>query len=512
MLVTSQKHSEPLPIEAWGEFKGAIARYNDKKERKHKFPLKVEVDGTKVKVTSENKVGHVSFESSFGPIRIQIEPKIAGSLESMMYAISDDFNMDSSNFERRTKSLDSPSLLISHMFLRKLSQHIHHIRRNPEEIDVEYRNKIRGQPLISQYLQRNVLLSPTTMPCRVMEWSLDNIPNRILRAALVACKKSFLDSQFEHDLDEVMYLMTKCENALAGVPYDPTINQNDIVLVRPLLRTTFRPYTNIMKWAELVLRMMDPLNFNNEDETEIDELPVGNLMNFDSTPSGLKWNVIDMPDLFEKYLRKILGQPIKTPYTYVNHYKLTPKSEPKWAEKNPANAAWRKKGWRKRMMKIDALFGNFILDAKYKIIIDDEDESNSRKRFKERNNSGLWHYMREGHDTLTMDEEGKFSSKKLAPDNNSSSAPDNKDIYQVLAYSRHRNLDAKAVGLVYPISSTDIPPAEEAIHYAGFVRDEGQKLPLYILHLPISQEGVREELFGSHPFRTLVEELLLSKP
>jgi len=94
----------------------------------------------------------------------------------------------------------------------------------------------------------------------------------------------------------------------------------------------------------------------------------------------------------------------------------------------------------------------------------------------------------------------------------SSDQVSNADIYQVIAYTTHKDICASSAALVYPVSSEQ--QISELPYYAGlgFFNNEQSGIPVYILTIRVDRKGIISEVNGKGLLKKINQILINQMP
>jgi hypothetical protein len=258
------------------------------------------------------------------------------------------------------------------------------------------------------------------------------------------------------------------------------ISREDFIRVNPLLAGPFRPYREIVSLANLLISNIDPFSFEGE---EVQSGPLVDLISIGETSTGLRWDLVNMPNLFEAYLRHITGG--KKPTFNLNM---------------EDNAEWKME--ENKRIEPDCIVEqdnrNFVLDAKYKQLFDDDQP---RARVEKRGGNVIlqeWTKWTTTEEESDLGEESGTSRRKRV-----SSA----DVYQVAAYATHKDIKSDFAGLVYPCGNveddSDTAVLIQNLGYSHESQEEDEKkkgIDVRLLTLRIDKEGIQNEAEGRTSF------------
>jgi len=356
-----------------------------------------------------NHCGRISIKGKNPKERLDIllQPKIAHASISGMLDVAlkmpEDYDTDVNEFTADV--LYHPSGWIAQTYIRALKRFSDHIRPRGIEIEEELRGRVRGRILVSQYAQRNFPTRQHHIPCRYTEWTVDNLPNQILRHALRLSIQTL--KQFEEE--EVSPIARKLDRDLGEITdRKPTLN--DLSTAKATLGASFRHYTPILNHAEAIIRCLDP--FAEGDEWgSIPEKAV--ISNGSSENGDVRWDLVKMDDLFERFVANMLQMNGSTEETSLPYKSGSKKSE----------------------------------DYKYPLKPGDKGEDSpletffvTTKKAEERSKRVELDVVPIGKD-IVVDSKWKHPHKGL----------NNADMFQLVAYATHEEIMCKCAGLIYPM-------------------------------------------------------------
>ena len=167
----------------WDEFAEAL----EKQGKRTGISIEYDRAGT-ITFRSGNKVGFIGYTNEGGEsCSIVVEPKIPDSAVGMLLRPSD-FKPQSLRVSRQADKLErTPVFLARSFFIRELEHFLTNIRPRGEEREEELHGRIKGRMLMSQYVKRNYIQRRIQVPCRFLDWTMDNLPNQILKSTLKRC-------------------------------------------------------------------------------------------------------------------------------------------------------------------------------------------------------------------------------------------------------------------------------------------------------------------------------------
>lgn len=420
------------------------------------------------------KVGTIQFINSATQERfnLSIHPKVPGSVTGMLRAVLNSPEDDLFSIERLLSGTGThPSTWLASIYLIELERFLMLLRPRGEEIEDELISRVKGRFLKDQYFKRNYWTLRHVAPCRFVEWTVDNLPNRILLYALFLSRHALSSMRINASLE--LGLARRCEAALSDV-HLARINKNDLAGVMPLLQGPFMHYQRVIQFAKLVISILDPFAV---DVREIEDMPIARAFDLDSLEDGsVKWDLVDMPKLFEQYVRTITkGKATGRRFPVPLEGNLSPElahlvDKNMKLDREPirsgSNGVW------------------FVIDAKYKAL-----EFLGQTKTPRIGQDGTYHLSEYQYFNLTKNIEIKpieMAYKQIS----------NADLYQVIAYATHKDIRASSVALVYPSTNNQI--IGEVPHYTGlgFHSEEDQGIFVYVLTIRIDPKGIKEELAG----------------
>jgi 5-methylcytosine-specific restriction endonuclease McrBC regulatory subunit McrC len=441
----------------WKEFAAELSKYG----KKIGIEIEYNPDGSPT-FKAGNKVGHLGFVTESGDkYNIVIEPKIPGSATGMLCALLG-YNFDKAfDFENKpTSILDSPSSWIAAMYLEKLENFLNNIRPRGEEREEEFHGKVKGKIMVSQYLKRNYLTRRQIIPCRFVDWTMDNLPNQILNYALELSRK-VISTNPNDVIRSKLGIARRCSIPLSGVTI-VRISKEDFTKVNPLLSGSFMQYREIVELARILIYNIDPFAFDGE---LLEETPIVDVIER-ATKGNLTWDLVDMPQLFEKYLCHVTNG-------RSNSFRLESSNTNDWRVKN-------------RILKPDCMFElddeTVVLDAKYKQLFDDNTFEPT---------------TRDGENIIQMKEWGRWNSTDVLEEEIKnkplSKSVSLNDVYQIISYATHSEILSEHVGLVYPANSFEASSTTPKLMNLGHFKNHENGIDVNLLTLRIDPEGIREE-------------------
>jgi len=446
----------------WDEFAEALEKFGKR------TGISIEYDRAgKPTFRSGNKVGFIGYTNEAGETcSIVVEPKIPGSAVGMLCAILGFQANKAFEFQdRQTNSNERPCSWLAAFFISELQHFLANIRPRGEEREEELHGRIKGRMLMSQYVKRNYIHRRIQVPCRFLDWTMDNLPNQILKSTLKRCLSILRNhpaSDFSPSIGQGMSAM-KSLSSISEI----RIGLQHFTQVKPMISGSFRPYAQILDLAWMVASNLDMFDLYGEDMQSSPLLSVQK----SSQNNGLQWDLIDMPELFERYLRHVTNGRKRALALKVEH------SSQKWLFKN-------------RTIEPDCVVegatATVVLDAKYKRMFEEAHVSS--------------HSSQEGA-VLRMVEWSKFTEGQDRVDLPASSSntrkPNLGDQYQVVAYATHREIRTAHAGLVYPSNGQgdDISPK---MHNLGYSTMSMHGVTVHFLALRIDLDGIRDEFQHGH--------------
>ena len=229
------------------------------------------------------KVGTIQFINSDTQERfnLSIHPKVPGSVTGMLCAVMNAPDDDLFGMERLLSGTGAhPSTWLASIYLIELERFLMLLRPRGEEIEDELISRVKGRFLDDRYFKRNYWTLRHVAPCRFVEWTVDNLPNRILLYALFLSRHALSSMQIDASLE--LGLARRCEAALAEV-HLARINKNDFAGVMPLLQGPFRHYQRVIQFARLVISILDPFAV---DVHETEDVPIARAFDLNSLKDG----------------------------------------------------------------------------------------------------------------------------------------------------------------------------------------------------------------------------------
>lgn len=446
----------------WDEFAEAL----EKQGKRTGISIEYDRAGT-ITFRSGNKVGFIGYTNEAGETcSIVVEPKIPDSAVGMLCAtLGFQANKAFEFQDRQTNSSERPCSWLAAFFIRELEHFLTNIRPRGEEREEELHGRIKGRMLMSQYVKRNYIQRRIHVPCRFLDWTMDNLPNQILKSTLKRCL-SILRNQPTSDFSSSIGQGMSAMKSLSSIS-EIRIGLQHFTLVKPIISGSFRPYAQILDLAWMVASNLDMFDLYGEDMQSSPLLSVKK----PSENNGLQWDLIDMPELFERYLRHVTHGQKRALGLKVDH------SSEKWLFKN-------------RTIEPDCVVegttATVVLDAKYKRMFEDAQVSS--------------HSSREGA-VLRMVEWSTFTegqnSANLPASSSNTRKPNLGDQYQVVAYATHRDIRTAHAGLVYPSNGQgeDVSPTMQNL---GYSTTSMHGVTVHFLALRIDFEGIRDEFHHGH--------------
>lgn len=446
----------------WDEFGEALEKHGKR------TGVSIEYDRAgKPTFRSGNKVGFIGYTNEAGETcSIVVEPKIPDSAVGMLCAtLGFQANKAFEFQDRQTNSSERPCSWLAAFFIRELEHFLTNIRPRGEEREEELNGQIKGRMLMSQYVKRNYIQRRIHVPCRFLDWTMDNLPNQILKSTLKRCLNVLRNqpaSDFSSSIGQGMSAMKSLSNIS-----EIRIGLRHFTQVKPMISGSFRPYAQILDLAWMVASNLDMFDLYGEDMQSSPLLSVQK----PSQNNGLQWDLIDMPELFERYLRHVTHGQKRTLVLKVEH------SSEKWMFKN-------------RTIEPDCVVegttATVALDAKYKRMFEEAQVFSQTSR--------------EGA-VLRMVEWSKFTERQdrgnLPVSSSNSRKPNLGDQYQVVAYATHRDIRTAHAGLVYP-SNGQGEGASPKMQNLGYSMRSTHGVTVHFLALRIDLEGIREEFQHGH--------------
>ena len=423
-----------------------------------------------------SQVGFVEIRADDSEsLRLQVVPKVDGSVSNMLRAVLQlDRSLELDLSEQSPRYDNRPSAWLSAIYIRELHRFLSALRARGEEVRRPLTNHIRGRLEVDEYLKRNYFTSRNVVPCRFIEWTPDNLPNRVLLS--VARQARMALAHYGDRASGELGLARRCEASLFGVSETP-IRSGDIVRCAAMLRGSFRHYRRIVYFASLIIGAVDPFDFSPRLE---EMLPLARAFSHGSSPDGrLHWDLVSMPVLFEEYVRAITGGGRLERRAYrLRRSGTWPDQFDRIADKN---------------LTLDrapiTIGGGLVLDAKYKVI------GEAATRPPVRVGPGQYalpEYSAVALGSLKMyDDEGGDDGQQ-----GRIGAVSSADLYQAVAYASHEHIRAGSAALVYPSLHAQDTSALGRYEGLGFRRSSANGVAVYVLGARIDAAGVDEELAG----------------
>lgn len=218
-----------------------------------------------------DRVGTVQFTNSdtLEKMNLIIHPKVPGSVTGMLWVV---LNLPEDELFGTEKLFSGtgthPSIWLASIYLRELERFLMLLRPRGEEAEDELTSRVKGRFLVDQYIKRNYWTRRQVVPCRFVDWTVDNLPNRILLYALFLSRQALSSLQLNASFE--IGLSRRCEVALADVNL-VRIHKDDFARVMPLLQGPFRHYQRVIHFARLVISIFDPFAV---DANELEDMPI----------------------------------------------------------------------------------------------------------------------------------------------------------------------------------------------------------------------------------------------
>ena len=420
-----------------------------------------------------DKVGSIHFvdPKTRKNLKLIIHPKIPGSITGMLWAILQLPRDDPMKIQEQMTDISIfPSIWLASIYIYELERFLTLLRPRGEEHEEELMGRVRGRFLVDSYLKRSYFSRRHVVPCRFVEWTVDNLPNRILLYALSLSRRLLPVNNIAE-----FGLARRCEAVLGEVQLI-RIQKDDFARVRSILQGPFRYYRDIIHLAKLIISVLDPFAV---ESRELEDMPIVKAFDGGSSDDGsIKWDLIDMPMLFEEYVRKVTRSIDKNK---LNYSVLLEGDLPLKLE-HLAN-----KTIELDRPPIETTFnGNrLVIDAKYKLL---DIISSKTPRI---DPDGTYHISENQQVDL---------KNPLEPDVFEKIPPQvkNVDIYQIVAYATHEYIRASSAALIFPTAS-DHQNIINPPYYAGlgYSRNGNYGIPVYILTVRIDPTGIKNEVRGS---------------
>lgn len=424
---------------------------------------------------ASGKVGHLTLTDpeTGAATQVTIHPKVEGSVSGMLRAVLRLGREETLAFEKRPSAREErPSAWLAALYAERLESFLTRIRSRGVERTEELNGRIRGQPLVSRYLKENYWTGRERIPCQYFEWTEDNLPNRILRHAVAVGRRAV--GPYGTDAKTTLGQLRRCEGHLASAEH-VRIQAGDFRRVRPILKGPFRAYEPIVELAELLITAVDPFDQLGELERQLPAVRA--FESGESHDGSLRWDLVDMPALFEEYVRTVTGG-TRSNATY---------SIPVQGELPGAL-----QGLKGKSLELDReplqVGDRLVLDAKYMSV-----GSVANGRAPRRDERGRIHLCEyEAFDP--------FSEEIQAEEEEMLRQVKNSHLYQVLAYATHRHIEADRAALVYPVVRDEEETEGAVPGYHGLGFRSGAELggvPIYVLTVRIDEDGIGEEMKGN---------------
>jgi len=291
---------------------------------------------------------------------------------------------------------------------------------------------------------------------------LDNLPNRILRSALAVARRTV--GQYAQACSTEIGMARRCEAAMAEVQ-TIHVQRGDFARVSAVVSGPLKHYGPIVQLATMIILLLDPFIF---EALEFERLPALDIFQIGSSSDGtVKWDLVDMPKLFQEYVRVITEGEVEDRTHFRIHLKGSDKVGLKSSKDLYLDRA-----------PITLQSKRFVFDTKYKVIGTIADERVPRI---ERNPLTL--HLSEHQIYPLVGAHGDEATKQIS----------SQDIYQIVAYATHDRIRGSYAGLVYPtVSPTDTSASS---YYVGLgFSSEGEKhsagIPVHILTTRIDEAGI----------------------
>jgi len=417
-----------------------------------------------------DKAGSIHFAEpkTKKDLKLIIHPKVPGSITGMLWAI---LQLPRDNPMRINEQMIDisifPSVWLASVYIHELERFLTLLRPRGEEHEEDLMGRVRGRFLVDSYLKNNYFQKRHVVPCRFVEWTVDNLPNRILRYALFLSRR-----MLPVNIILEFGLARRCEAVLADVQLI-RIQKDDFAKVQSFLQGPFRYYRDIIHLAKLIISVLDPFAV---ESRELGDMPIVKAFNTGSSEdSSIKWDLIDMPLLFEEYVRFVTRND-----TNRRNYAVSLEGDLPLELEHLAN----------KTIELDrppietTLNGNrLVIDAKYKLI--------------NIINLKTPHIDPDGTYHITENQQVDLRSPLESEAFERSTQVNNADIYQIVAYATHEEIRASSAALIFPTASNhqDViaPP-----HYVGlgYPRNGNCGIPVYILTVRIDPMGIKNEVRG----------------
>lgn len=240
-------------------------------------------------------------------IALIVKPKIAGIDYQKMFldCLKDDpinkehpidelfyVNPNARPIEIPTKDFNDLEPLIIAIFVNNVKMLIKSgLKKDYVNIEDNLTSKMKGRILMSQHVKKNVSqMRPDKTYCKYQEYSIDCIENRLLKCALLHCRK-FINNLHGYNGNTLQREIDWCLPALQQVT--PNISRTEIRKVR--INPIFKQYKRTIPIAKMILNKESNLIDHNNCDSQNEKQFVPPF-------------TIDMSLLFERYVYHLLHE------------------------------------------------------------------------------------------------------------------------------------------------------------------------------------------------------------
>lgn len=362
-----------------------------------------------------------------GAVTLSVLPKIPDA--SLLTMLSYAFFPDLEPPEPAVWLAEKPPPLVSLvalLYLHHLQQTVqrHGLPRDYSCREAELRGTVRGRCLLGSYLGRHIPRGkPQVVPCRFWEFTVDSKPNRALRWGIEVCRRladQFAPSGLASHVHEVWIELA---------PYFDRVRvtRTEAFEVRQLPRSgRFAPYREVFAFLELLL-----------SHSSLD-LSCGQIR--------ARGFGIEMWEVFQRFAINVLRGRLRHRIDVSPRYSYEVKTE---RQGETAIVS-------RQQIVLDALVQGprrLVLDAKWKEAITAQ---TMQEKSYERSSDVL--YAEDLHIR-------------------------NADLFQVVAYGRHRQVQAQGGILVYPVLGAEAVCRQRCI--LDFEDVAGRPFPIFLLGIPV---------------------------
>jgi 5-methylcytosine-specific restriction endonuclease McrBC regulatory subunit McrC len=420
-----------------------------------------------------DKIGLIQFKNpdTKEKLNIMIHPKVPGSVTGMLSVVLDLRPKYGAVVDKSPAEIGfQPSTWLSSIYLKELNRFLIRLRQRGEETEEDLTGRAKGRFLVDSYIKRNYWTKRHIIPSRFIDWTDNNLPNRILNYALFLSRLALRDLKSNASLE--LGIARRCEAALTNVDL-ARIYEDDFAKVSPLIQGPFRHYKRIIQLAKWIISIFDPFALESK---LAEDLPVLKIFDhFSSKESLVEWDLVNMPKLFEQYVRIITrGKKSQRSYPIQLSGDLPP---------HLAHLSDKTMKLDREPIVFNSQKGKLVIDAKYKPL---DSSCDKTPRICLSNTIHLSEYQ--CLDLANKDE--------ILPIDIANRQISNLDIYQAISYATHKFIRASAAALVYPSSRSQSPKQISSYEGLGFRYNDEFGMPVYILTIRIDQRGIQEEEAG----------------